>query len=86
MTLDKQTRRTAKPRAAFVAGLAAVALLSIGSLARAQDNSQSPRQAPSAFRVQPRLSDLPPGVAQTETRRTEAQKAFDKKLWFCRNC
>lgn len=86
MTLDKQTRRTAKPRPAFVAGLAAVALLSLGSLARAQDNPQSPRQAPSAFRVQPRLSDLPPGVAQTETRRTAAQKAFDKKLWFCRNC
>jgi hypothetical protein len=86
MTQDKRKRRTARPRPTFVAGLAAVALLSLGSLAWAQDNPRSPGQAQSTFRVQPRLGDLPPGVAETETRRTEAQKAFDRKLWFCRNC
>jgi hypothetical protein len=36
--------------------------------------------------VQPTLRDLPPGVAETETLRTKAQKDFDKKLQICRNC
>ena len=36
--------------------------------------------------VQPTLRDLPPGVAETETQRTKAQKDFDKTLQICRNC
>ena len=36
--------------------------------------------------VQPTLRDLPPGVAETETQRTQAQKDFDKKLQICRGC
>jgi hypothetical protein len=36
--------------------------------------------------VQPTLRDLPPGVAETETQRTQAQKDFDKTLRICRNC
>jgi len=32
------------------------------------------------------LKDLPPGVAQTETKRTKAQIDFDKKLQICRKC
>ena len=36
--------------------------------------------------VQPTLRDLPPGVADTETVRTQAQKDFDKKLQICRGC
>jgi hypothetical protein len=36
--------------------------------------------------VQPTLRDLPPGVAETETQRTKAQKDFDKTLQICRGC
>jgi hypothetical protein len=36
--------------------------------------------------VQPTLRDLPPGIAETETLRTKAQKDFDKTLQICRNC
>jgi hypothetical protein len=36
--------------------------------------------------VQPTIRDLPPGVAETETQRTKAQKDFDETLQICRNC
>jgi hypothetical protein len=36
--------------------------------------------------VQPTPRDLPPGVAETETLRTKAQRDFDQTLQICRNC
>jgi hypothetical protein len=86
-------------KATVTAGIAAVALINFNSMTLAQNDPQmSPPadvqstvetpigQALPTFRVQPMLSDLPPGVAETETKRTEAQKEFDKKLRICRNC
>ena len=102
MNRDKQVRRNAmrKWRAISVAAIAAAALANLGSTASAQGPAApshppadmkitigAPAESPQpAFRVQPRLSDLPPGVAENETRRTEAQKQFNKRLQVCRNC
>jgi hypothetical protein len=52
--------------------------------ARSTDGYRMP-EAPIGH-VQPTLRDLPPGVAETETQRTKAQKDFDKTLQICRNC
>jgi hypothetical protein len=83
----------------FIAGIAAVMLSNFESLALGQNDPQASPfadtqhsfdrpadQAQPAFRVQPMLRDLPPGVAETETQRTKAQKDFDKTLQICRDC
>jgi hypothetical protein len=76
-----------------VAGLTALMLFNFAGATFAQDDVQPaprpdvqrPYQAPIGH-VQPTLRDLPPGVAETETKRTKAQEEFDKKLQICRNC
>jgi hypothetical protein len=98
---ERERRRNGMPvtKAIFVAGIAAVTLINFDGFASAQSDPQasppadvqSTSEAPNGqvqptFRVQPMLRDLPPGVAQTETKRTEAQKEFDKKLQICRIC
>jgi hypothetical protein len=95
MSREKRERRNGilVTETIFVAGLAALTLLNAGSFALAQNDPQAARpadvqstiEAPIGH-VQPTLRDLPPGVAETETKRTKAQKEFDKKLQICRNC
>jgi hypothetical protein len=83
----------------FIMGIAALMLLNFAGIAFAQSDPQvsppaeppstvgaAPSQVQPTFRVQPTLRDLPPGVAETETLRTKAQKDFDKTLQICRGC
>jgi hypothetical protein len=101
MNRKKRERRSETPvtKAMVITGIAVLTLVNFESFALAGNDSQasppadvqSTFQAPigevqTTFRVQPMLKDLPPGVAQTETKRTKAQKDFDKKLKICRNC
>jgi hypothetical protein len=93
MKWNEQERRKEMPltKMIFMTGIAAMTLIHLDSLAVAKSESQaapaaieqSTSDAPtgqSTFRVQPMLKDLPPGVAQTETKRTKAQ------IDFARNC
>ena len=95
--MDRQKRERRKAMLAtetiFIAGLAALMLCGFDRLALAQNDPQasSPTEVQSIpaapiDHVQPTLRDLPPGVAETETQRTKAQKDFDKTLQICRNC
>jgi hypothetical protein len=99
MKWNEQERRKEMPltKMIFMTGIAAMTLIHLDSLAVAKSesqaappaNEQSTSDAPigqSTFRVQLMLKDLPPGVAQTETKRTKAQIDFDKKLQICRDC
>ena len=86
--LGKENRSCLKPAviaAAIVLGFAGAAQ----AATRAQPDMPPIPQVPydpQNCEVQPTLRCLPPGVAQTETKRTKAQKDFDKKLEFCRDC
>ena len=100
MNRGKRDRRNGMlvPRVMFITGIVVVALINLDSFAWAQNDPQpsppadmqSTVEAPTnqlqpTFRVQPIPSDLPPG-AESELKRTEAQKKFDKRLQICRNC
>jgi hypothetical protein len=99
MKWNVRERRKGMPltKMIFMAGIATMTLIHFDSLALAKSESQAAPPAneqstsagpigQSTFRVQPMLKDLPPGVAQTETKRTKAQIDFDKKLQICRDC
>ena len=74
---------------AILAGTTVSIVLGSSGISRASDNSPALRpivwEAPVGTR-QPTEADLPPSVRRSEGKRTQGQKAFDKKLKICRGC